>query len=471
MKSFLNDNFLLRNETAKKLFHDYAAKMPIIDYHCHINPAEIADNKTYKSLSEVWLGGDHYKWRLMRAEGVPESKVVKGLENDPYGVFEAFANTMPKAVGSPVYQWTHLELKRYFGIDTPITGSSAKEIYDLCNKKLKSPEMSVRGIISQSNVKLICTTDDPIDSLEYHKQIAEDASCNVKVLPAFRPDRAVHLEKPDFPQYIQALGKASGIEINDFSSLCKALTGRIEFFDKMGCRASDHALDYCVSSFAPAAKIDETFKKAVSGEAVSTLEAEEYYTAVLLHLGREYSRLGWVMQIHFGCMRNNNQRMFEELGPDTGFDAMNGSGKPSQLAAFLNALDAAKQLPKMILYSLNPIDNEVIASVAGCFMADAECPGKIQLGSAWWFNDTKAGMEKQLQDFANNNLLGNFVGMLTDSRSFLSYTRHEYFRRILCNFIGDMVENGEYPADLETLGKLVQDISYNNTVKFFGFDV
>lgn len=470
MTPFMSKDFLLKSEPAKKLYHDYAVKMPIIDYHCHINPSEIADDKRYDSISDVWLGGDHYKWRLIRANGTPEADITGARGSDPYTLFQCFAAALPRAVGNHVYHWTYLELKRYFNIDKQLTPATAKEIYDACNAKLAEPGMSVRGIIDRSNVKLICTTDDPVDNLEYHKRIAGDPDCKVKVLPAFRPDKAMNIELPDFKNYVAKLEAASGVKITDFASLCKALDNRVDFFNSMNCRASDHGLDGCVYAPVTDAEADAILKAALSGAAVTAVQIEQYKTAVLLHLAKRYHELGWVMQLHFGCMRNNNARMFELLGPDTGFDAMNGRGSPYKLSGFLNALDATKQLPRTVLYSLNPADSEIIASIAGCFMADAECAGKIQLGAAWWFNDCESGMRKQLLDYANSTLLGNFVGMLTDSRSFLSYTRHEYFRRILCNFIGELVENGEYPEDYTVLGPLVEDICYNNTLKFFGFD-
>jgi len=471
MISFMNEDFLLKSEAAKKLYHEHAKKMPIIDYHCHINPADIAEDKRYTSISDVWLGGDHYKWRLIRANGTPENEVTGARDKDPYKLFENFAAALPRAVGNPVYHWTYLELKRYFGIEKQINPGTAREIYDACNAKLAEPNMSVRGLIEQSNVKLICTTDDPIDNLEYHKKIASDDTCKVKVLPAFRPDKAVNIDKPEFAGYIAQLAQVSGVDITDFASLCIALDNRIDFFNQMGCRASDHALEGCIYSQAGETELNAILGTALKNGAVSAEDADKYRTAVLLHLGRRYHELGWVMQIHFGCMRNNNARMYDRLGPDTGFDSMNGRGEPYNLSYFLNALEESAQLPRMVLYSLNPADSEIIASIAGCFMADAVCPGKIQLGSAWWFNDTKSGMEKQLLDYANSTLLGNFVGMLTDSRSFLSYTRHEYFRRILCNFIGQLAEDGEYAADFDTLGQIVEDICYNNTVKFFGFEL
>lgn len=471
MVSFMNEDFLLKTETAKMLYHEYAKAMPIIDYHCHINPADIAQDKRYTSISDVWLYGDHYKWRLLRANGAPESGITGARGTDPFLLFQNFAEALPKAVGNPVYHWTYLELKRYFGIEKQLTPETAKEIYDACNEKLAEPGMSVRGIIDQSNVRLICTTDDPVDSLEYHKKIAGDKSCSVKVLPAFRPDKAMNIDDAGFAGYISKLAEASGVDIVDFASLCRALDARLDFFNEMGCKASDHAFVSCIYAEATQEELNAALQLALSGNGVKVEQSEQYRTAILLHLGRRYHELGWVMQLHFGCLRNNSERMHGLLGPDTGYDAMNENSMLKNLSFFLNALDRANQLPKMVLYSLNPADSEIIASIAGCFMTDAECPGKIQLGAAWWFNDTKSGMEKQLRDYANSSLLGNFVGMLTDSRSFLSYTRHEYFRRILCGFLGQLVEDGEYPADLCVLGGMVQDICYNNTARFFGFDV
>jgi glucuronate isomerase len=469
--AFLTEDFLLRSQAAKQLYHDYAKTMPIIDYHCHVSPAEIAADKRYDTISDVWLYGDHYKWRLMRAGGIPEREITGARGRDPFALFQSFASVLPKAAGNPVYHWTYLELKRYFGVEEPLNPATAADLYERLNKKLAQPEMSVRGLITQSNVKLLCTTDDPVDDLRYHKQLAQDTIFTVKVLPTFRPDKAVNLDAPGFAAYIATLSQVSGVTVNDFASLCAALGNRIEYFHQMGCRASDHALAGCVYAPATAKELDSILRAALSGAPITAADAEKYRTAVLLALGRRYAALGWVMQIHFGCMRNLSGRQFCILGPDTGYDAMNGDGKPQNLAPFLNALDQTNELPRMVLYSLNPTDSESIATIAGCFMTDAGCPGKIQLGAAWWFLDSKSGMEKQLRDYANSTLLGNFVGMLTDSRSFLSYTRHEYFRRILCNFLGELVEQGEYPSDFETLGRMVQDISYNNTARFFGFEI
>ena len=471
MKQFMDDNFLLETETARRLYHEHAAKMPIIDYHCHINPQEIAEDKRYDSITDVWLGGDHYKWRAMRCNGVQEADITGAKDTDPYRTFEKWAETLPRAIGNPLYHWTYLELKKYFGITEPLNGKSAKAIYDKCNARLKDADMSVRGIIDQSNVKLICTTDDPVDSLEWHKKIKADPTCKVKVLPAFRPDKAFNIHKPEYASYMAKLAEVSGVEIKCFADVVKALYNRIDFFNEMGCRASDHALDYAVYADATGEELDAIVAKALAGGAISTEELNKYKTACLLAVAKKYTEYGWVMQIHFGCIRDNNTAWYKKLGPDTGFDAVSNTHGADDLGKLMDAMAMKNELPKMVLYSLNQYDNETIMTLAGAFQVDGQCASQIQMGSAWWFNDTKTGMEKQLTDFANLGVLGNFIGMLTDSRSFLSYTRHEYFRRILCNWIGNLVENGEYHADMETLGQLVEDISYNNTVKFFGFDV
>ena len=471
MKQFMDDNFLLETETARRLYHEHAEKMPIIDYHSHINPQEIAEDKRYDSITDVWLGGDHYKWRAMRCNGVQEADITGAKDTDPYRTFEKWAETLPRAIGNPLYHWTYLELKKYFGITEPLNAKSAKAIYDKCNARLKDADMSVRGIIDQSNVKLICTTDDPVDSLEWHKKIKADPTCKVKVLPAFRPDKAFNIHKPEYPTYMAKLAEVSGVEIKTFADVVKALYTRIDFFNEMGCRASDHALDYAVYAAADEAELDAIVAKGLAGGAITVDELNKYKTACLLAVAKKYTEYGWVMQIHFGCIRDNNTTWYNKLGPDTGFDAVSNTHGADDLGKLMDAMSKAGNLPKMVLYSLNQYDNETIMTLAGAFQVDGQCASQIQMGSAWWFNDTKTGMEKQLTDFANLGVLGNFIGMLTDSRSFLSYTRHEYFRRILCNWIGNLVENGEYHADMETLGQLVEDISYNNTVKFFGFDV
>ena len=466
MKKFMDKDFLLESKTAKVLYHKYAASMPIIDYHCHINPAEIAEDRRFDNITQVWLGGDHYKWRMIRSNGVPEEEITG--DADDRTKFQRFAEAMPRAIGNPMYHWTHLELQRYFGYNGVLNGDTAEEVWNLCNAKLKEDGMTARGLIRQSNVKVIGTTDDPVDSLEHHAAIAADPACDFKVVPSFRPDKAVNIYKPGFVEYIAALGKANGVDIHTVADVKAALTVALDRFEKNGCKASDHGLDYVMFRPATDEQVEAIFQKAMAGEAVTMEEAETYVTALVLFCGREYARRGWVMQIHYNVQRNTSTRKFNTLGPDTGFDCINTHNCAEAVTGLLNALDVDGLLPKTVLYSLNPADNELLGSVIGCFQG-TEAAGKIQHGSAWWFNDNKTGMQKQLTDLANLSLLGNFIGMLTDSRSFLSYTRHEYFRRILCNLVGGWVENGEYPADMDTLGKLVQDISYNNAAKYFGF--
>lgn len=468
MKKFMNEDFLLTSESARRLFHEYAESTPILDYHCHINPEQIANDYRFKTITEAWLGGDHYKWRLMRNAGIDEHYIT-GDASD-WEKFQAYARVLPRAVGNPLYHWTHLELRRYFGCNLIINEQNAREIYDWCNRKLAEPGMSVRGIIKQSGVTLICTTDDPTDDLHWHKVIADDPTCEVKVLPAWRPDKAVNINKPGFVEYIAKLGQVSGVAVDSFAGLLDALRSRLDFFGSMGCVASDHGLDYVPYAPATDEEVDAIYKKALAGGEICACEADKFQTAMLMFFGREYAARGWAMQIHYSALRNPNARMFRQLGPDTGFDSMAQTQCLGSLAKLMNALDEDGKLPRMVLYSLNSNDNEILDVIAGAFQ-DASCAGKIQHGSAWWFNDTKTGMEAQLTSLANVGVLGNFIGMLTDSRSFLSYTRHEYFRRILCNLIGGWIENGEYPADFETAGQLVRDISYYNAVRFFGFKI
>jgi len=471
MKAFLDDDFLLTNDTATLLFHRYAEHLPIIDYHCHVSPKDIAEDKRYQNISELWLGGDHYKWRLIRADGIPEHEITGAIKNDPLTLFRHYGRVLPKAVGNPLYHWSYMELKKYFGIETPLTPKTADDLYARLKRKLGEPGMSVRGLIAQSNVKLICTTDDPIDDLRWHRAIKAEKDYTVSVLPAFRPDKVLNIDKPGFLPYIKELERVSGITIRDFFTLCEALNNRIFYFAELGCRASDHALETCVYAAASQEELDGIISKVLTGNAVNMHEAEQYRTAVLLSLSRQYHERNWVMEIHIGCRRNNDTLLFEALGPDVGTDSMNGDTNPATMASLLNQMRLAGTLPRTLLFSLNPGDSEILVSIAGCFTSDAECAGKVQIGSAWWFNDTKTGMEKQMTDFANGTLLGNFVGMLTDSRSFLSYVRHDYFRRILCNFLGRMVERGECHPDLESLGQLVKAICYDNAVRFFGFNV
>ncbi len=468
MKQFMDQDFLLSTETAKTLFHEHAAKMPILDYHCHINPEEIAKDRKFENITQVWLGGDHYKWRQMRSNGVDE-KYITGDASDREK-FQKWAETLEKAIGNPLYHWSHLELQRYFGYHGHLNGKTAEEVWNLCNAKLQEDGMSVRNLIRQSNVTLLCTTDDPADSLEWHKAIAEDDTFEVQVLPAWRPDKAMNIEKPDYAEYLVKLGDAAGMEIKSFGDLKAALKKRMEFFDSMGCRVSDHALEYVMYAPGEETRIEELFAKRIQGGALTKEEVLQFKTAYMIFVGREYHRLGWAMQLHYGCKRDNNVFRYDQLGPDTGYDCIDNYAPSAQMADFLNALNATDQLPKTIIYSLNPNDNAAIGTILGCFQ-DAGTVGKIQQGSAWWFNDHKAGMTEQMTSLANLGLLGNFIGMLTDSRSFLSYTRHEYFRRILCELIGGWVENGEYPADMEVLGGMAEDISYRNAVRYFGFQL
>ncbi|MFU0826501.1 MAG: Uronate isomerase [Lachnoclostridium sp.] len=466
MREFLDENFLLTNRTAQVLYHDYAAKMPIIDYHCHINPREIAENRSFDNITQIWLNGDHYKWRLMRANGI-EEKYITGNASD-YDKFYHWSKTLPKAIGNPLYHWSHMELRRYFDYNGLLNPSTAARVWTLCNEKLESLSMKAQNIIKRSRVELICTTDDPADSLSWHKAIKMDTGFGVKVLPAFRPDKALNIENPDFIDYIKQLSKVSGIPITDFSSLCAALEKRMEFFNALGCRTSDHSLDYIMYEPANADEIEAIFAKRIKGILPDKLEQLKYKTAFLLFAGKQYHKYGWIMQLHYGAKRNNNTSMYTKAGADTGFDCIHTYSSSAQMADFLNALNQTDELPKTIIYSLNPNENEIINTVIGCFQ-DSSAAGKLQHGAAWWFNDHKMGITAQMIALANTGLLSNFIGMLTDSRSFLSYTRHEYFRRILCNLIGIWVENGEYPNDLEYLGQIVQDISYYNVKRYFGF--
>lgn len=466
MKAFMDKDFLLETETAQKLYHEYAAKMPILDYHCHINPQEIAEDRKFENITQVWLGADHYKWRQMRSNGV-EEKYITGDASDREK-FQKWAETLERAIGNPLYHWSHLELQRYFGYYGALNGETAEEVWNLCNAKLQEDGMSARNLIRQSNVTLVCTTDDPVDSLEWHEKIAADESFEVRVLPAWRPDKAMNLEKTDYLEYLKKLEVVSGVKIDSFASLIEALRIRMDYFAEHGCSVSDHGLEYVMYAPASEEEIEAIFAKRLRGEAVSRADELQFKTAYIVALGREYHKKNWVMQLHYGVKRDNNGMIFGKLGPDAGIDCINNYAPSSEMADYLNALAITDELPKTILYSLNPTDNAAIGTIIGCFQSE-EARGKIQQGSAWWFNDNKQGMIEQMTSLANLGLLGNFIGMLTDSRSFLSYTRHEYFRRIMCNLIGGWVENGEYPADEKVLGRMVQDISYNNAVRYFGF--
>lgn len=467
MEEFMGKNFLLENETAQILFHQHANRMPIIDYHCHINPQQIAENHVFKNITEAWLGGDHYKWRMIRSNGV-EEKYITGTESTDREKFQKFAEALPRAIGNPLYHWTHMELQRYFNCSIPLNGETAEEIWSLCNKKLQEKEMSVLGIIKASNVKVICTTDDPADDLHWHKKIKEDGKCLAEVLPTMRPDGIMAIEKEDFISYLERLSKASKIKIKTIEDVYQALENRIEFFHEMGCRASDHGLDYVFFREVKDTELNKIFQKALHGEKLTAEDVEAYKTGILLFLGQEYSKRNWGMQIHYSAQRNGNSLALKTLGADTGFDCIAAHNCGDAIVKLLDALNKKNKLPKTIIYSLNPNDNALIGSIIGSFQG-SEIAGKIQHGAAWWFNDSKTGMLDQLTSLASLSILGNFIGMLTDSRSFLSYTRHEYFRRILCNMIGTWVEKGEYPADMKFLGNLVENISYHNAKRYFEF--
>ena len=475
MKEFMDRDFLLENETAKHLFHDYAENLPLVDYHCHISPREIYEDRRFDNLAEVWLGGenpdgsyfgDHYKWRLMRSNGVSEKYITGDGSNRER--IKKFAEALEMAIGNPMYHWTNLELHMFFGENEPLTAENSDEIYDRCAEKLRNGEgMSTRGLIKPSNVAFIGTTDDPTDSLEWHKKLAEDKTFDVKVCPSFRPDKAINISKPGFAEYIGKLAAVTGrASLDSAQDVVKALAERLEFFVSLGCRASDHGLDYIPYRAYTVEEADAAFKKAMAGGGLSLEEAEKYQTYILVELGRNYHRLNVAMQLHYSCLRNMNERMYKKMGPDTGFDMISQNTCGGSVAELLSALELTGECPKTILYSLNPADNQQLDTILGLFQSD-EIPGKIQHGSAWWFNDTKTGMEEQMKSLANLSVLGNFVGMLTDSRSFLSYARHDYFRRILCNIIGQWVENGEYPNNEASLKKIVQGICYYNAERYF----
>lgn len=472
MKAFMDKDFLLNTDTAKRLYTSYAdmSKIPVVDYHCHINPKEIYEDRQYDNITQVWLGGDHYKWRQMRTNGI-EEKYITG-DADDFEKFQKWAEIMPAMIGNPLYQWSHLELRYYFGFEGNFNGSNAKEVWNLCNAKLRTPEFSVRGLIKKSNVRLICTTDDPVDDLIWHKKIKEDDSFDVKVLPAWRPDKAMNIEKPDFVQYINKLSEVSGLQVKDFDSLMKALSVRMDYFAENGCVVSDHGLDYVMYAPAEKSEIDDILKMALDNNAgvLSKTDIMKFKTAFMVNVAKEYSKRNWVMQIHYGCKRDNNTYMYEKTGVDTGFDCISNYTPANELADYLDALARMDCVPKTILYSLNPNDDAAIGTIIGCFQGE-NIRGKVQQGSAWWFNDHFNGMTNQLKSFASLSTLGNFVGMLTDSRSFLSYTRHDYFRRILCRLIGEWVENGEYPDDDTLLAPIVKGIAYNNVVEYFDFDL
>ena len=458
MKQFMDREFLLTNDTAKHLYHELAASLPIIDYHCHLDPREIYEDRHFDNVTQLWLGGDHYKWRLMRSFGVDERSITGDATDREQ--FQKWAEALSLAAGNPLYHWSHLELKNYFGFDGHLTPENAEQVWQLCGEKLSQPDFSARNLILRSKVEAICTTDDPADSLEWHQKLRQ-TDFPVKVLPSFRPDKALGIEKQDYLAYLARLGSPAS-----FAALTEALRARLDRFTELGCRVTDHGMDHVPYAPAEPAQIEAIYQKRLGGRMPTALETEQFKTALLLALGRAYHAKGLVMQLHFGVIRDLSKRVFRQLGPDAGIDAIGDQAPITKLAAFLNALDETGELPKTILYSLNPNDNAAIETVMGAFQT-GEARGKLQHGSAWWFNDHKNGMRAQLESLAAEGHLATFVGMLTDSRSFLSYARHEYFRRIVCDLIGTWVENGEYPNDETLLKQLVQGICHDNAAAYF----
>lgn len=465
MRKFMDENFLLMNDAAVKLYHDYAKKMPIYDYHCHLSPKEIAEDKRFKNITEIWLGGDHYKWRALRSNGISE-ELITGKASD-YDKFMAWAKTVPHLLGNPLHHWSHLELKRYFDMDIIINEDTADEIWEKANEIINQEGFSARELIKKFNVKVICTTDDPIDSLEYHKTIQEDDSFDTKVLPTLRPDKGINIEREGFVEWVNQLSQVSGVDIETYDDFIKAMYKRIDFFHEVGCRLSDHGLDNMFFSLGSDEEISEIFKKAMNRQKLTDLEVDKYKTMTMVKLAKRFKELDWTMQLHMGALRNNNTRMFEKLGPDAGFDSIGDENIARPLSRLLDTISIQSGLPRTILYNLNAKDNDVLGTMIGNFQ-DGEIPGKIQFGTAWWFHDQKDGMEKQMISLANLGLFSRFVGMVTDSRSFLSFTRHEYFRRVLCNLVGTWAENGEVPYDIDLLGNMVENICYNNAFNYFG---
>ncbi len=470
MQPFLSEDFLLQTETARRLYHDYAKNQPIFDYHCHLPVEEIATNKNFSNLTQIWLNGDHYKWRAMRANGIDE-ECITGSASD-HEKFRAWAETVPKTLRNPLYHWTHLELKSPFGIEgLLLNGDTADGIYSQCNEMLGSPEFSTCGLLKQMNVKVVCTTDDPIDNLQYHQKIAAGNFCPAKVLPAFRPDKAMAVESPEsYNDYLGLLEQAAGISISTYQDLLSALQNRHDYFHENGCRISDHGLEQPYGEEFTDREIENIFASVRSGKAVDEARVHTFKSAILLEMGRMDARKGWTQQFHFGTLRNTNDAAMQKLGPDTGFDSIGDFEIGRPLAKFFNVLATEGNLSKTILYNINPRDNDLLATMIGNYQ-DGSIPGKMQFGSGWWFNDQKDGMEAQINSLSNMGLLSRFVGMLTDSRSFLSYPRHEYFRRILCNLFGDDVENGMLPHDLDLIGSTIADICYYNAVGYFGISI
>lgn len=480
MKEYMGSDFLLQNDVAKHLFHDYAENLPIVDYHCHIPPQEIYEDRRFDNIAQVWLGGhqkradgsdyyfgDHYKWRMMRCNGVPE-EYITGDKPDRER-FQKFAESLEMAIGNPMVHWTQLELKKYFGYTKPLTGKTAQEVWDLCNDKLQNDaDLTVRGLIAQSNVEFIGTTDDPVDSLEWHEKIKADPSITFTVAPSYRPDKALNIHQAGFADYMKQLALVSGIAVDNAGDVKKALEKRLDFFVSLGCRASDHGIEYIPYTGADEAKANAVYQKVMSGDAVTDAEREDWQSWLMEELGRMYAAKDVVMQLHYNALRNQNTKMFKALGADTGFDGIDSHNSIHGISGLLNALALNGGCPKTILYSLNPNDFDALGTLAGCFQEDSEVASRVQLGSAWWFCDTKDGMENHAHTLARLGVLGDFVGMLTDSRSFLSYTRHEYFRRIICNVIGTWVENGEFQNDDEILKKITEGVCSKNAEHYFG---
>ncbi len=464
-KPFMDEDFLLDTEFARRLFHDYAEKQPIIDYHCHIDPREIAEDKSYPSIADIWLAGDHYKWRAMRQCGYAE-ELITG-KADERERFRAWADTLSQAVGSPLYHWSHLELQRYFDCRLPINAANADEIFDRCGEVLKSGKLSAKNIIKMSNVKVIGTTDDPCDDLKYHEMIAKDSSLGCRVIPTFRPDKLLMPASAEFPAYVEKLGRSAGADITDIKSLKAVLSKRTDWFAEHGCRSSDQSAAEFPCRRISEAEFEAIFAKALGGKSITPAEREGFVTELMIFLASEYARHGWVMQLHFGVARNTSSRMFELLGRDTGYDRIDSSASIEPLACFLDELEKNDILPKTVLYSLDPSKNAALDVLSKCF-TEPGVRGKVQHGAAWWFNDNIGGMRDHLRSLCEQGVLGTFIGMLTDSRCMLSYTRHEYFRRILCQFIGRLAADGEIYPDLEALGRLVENVSFGNAMEFFG---
>lgn len=467
MKSFISEDFLLTTEAARRLYHEHAERMPIFDYHCHLNPKEIYDNKQFADIGEAWLAGDHYKWRVMRANAVPEMYVTGDASYREK--FDRFAAVMPTLIGNPIYHWSHLELKRFFGIDDLLNTQTADQIWNRANSKLQSAQGTARALIAESNVRALCTTDDPIDDLQYHRLLAQDQSFNTKVLPTFRPEKALNIADPGYPAYMQKLGAAANVYIRTIDDVKQALSNRIDYFASCGCRLSDHSFgspDFTVWDESAA---EEAMQKALKGEALLDYEVAAYQSFLMDFLGEQYSNHGWTMQLHIGAIRNLNTKLYRALGADVGGDAIGDVVSAASLAALLDRMAVRDKLPKTILYTLNAADNDKLIAAAGCFQ-DESTAGKVQFGSAWWFNDHYDGMTAQIKSLANIGVLSRFVGMLTDSRSFLSYPRHEYFRRILCEVVGGWIDRGMAPEDYDGIGQMIEDICFNNVWNYIGLD-